>query len=71
MKKLNGFEKLKTSVFISGKGSNFYNLIKFSLKKNSPIRIKLLISNNSNAEGLKYAKKFPFLFKRIYVSRLG
>ena len=65
MKKLNFFEKLKTSVFISGKGSNFYNLIKFSLKKNSPIRIKLLISNNSNAEGLKYAKKFNNK-KKIY-----
>ena len=34
MIKLIGGKKLNTAVFISGKGSNLKNLIKFSLKKN-------------------------------------
>ena len=33
MKKLIGRKKTKTAVFISGKGSNLENLIKFSKKK--------------------------------------
>ena len=33
MIKLIGGKKLNTAVFISGKGSNLKNLIKFSLKK--------------------------------------
>ena len=57
MKKLIGLDKTKTAVFISGTGSNLKNLIKFSSKKNSPISINLVISNNKNAKGLKYAKQ--------------
>ena len=57
MKKLSGFNKIKTSVFISGKGSNFKNLFKFSLKKKSLIEIVLVISNSSKAKGLIFAKK--------------
>ena len=57
MKKSIGPDKVKTAVFISGTGSNLKNLIKFSSKKNSPISINLVISNNKNAKGLKYAKK--------------
>ena len=57
MKKSIGSDKIKTAVFISGTGSNLKNLIKFSFKKNSPISIKLVISNNKNAKGLKYAKQ--------------
>tara|TARA_B100000029_G_scaffold305746_1_gene298599 strand:- start:118 stop:696 length:579 start_codon:yes stop_codon:yes gene_type:complete len=57
MKKLIGRNKTKTAVFISGKGSNLKNLIKFSCKKNSPISIKLVISNKRNANGLKYASQ--------------
>ena len=69
MTKLIGFDKLKTAIFISGTGSNFRNLLKFSKLKNSPIKIHLVISNNSKAKGLKYAKKFKikkkiFQFKR-------
>ena len=55
MKKLTGRNKIKTAVFISGAGSNLNNLIKFSFKKNSPISIKLVISNKKNALGLKFA----------------
>ena len=57
MKKLIGLKKIKTAVFISGKGSNLENLIKFSKKKFSPISINLIISNTNYAKGLKYSRK--------------
>ena len=57
MKKLIGPDKTKTAVFISGTGSNLKKLIKFSYKKKSPISIKLVISSNKNANGLKHANK--------------
>ena len=56
MEKLNG-KKINTAVFISGRGSNLKALIKNSKKKNSPIIIKLVISNNIKAAGLIYAKQ--------------
>ena len=49
--------KKNTAVFISGRGSNLKSLIKYSKKKNSLIKIILVISNNPEAEGLKYAYK--------------
>ena len=49
--------KKNTAVFISGRGSNLKSLIKYSKKKNSLIKITLVISNNPDAEGLKYASK--------------
>ena len=58
MKKLTGFQKTKTAVFISGTGSNLKNLIKFSNKKNSPISINLIVSNTSKAKGLKYSNLY-------------
>ena len=58
MKKSIGLKKIKTAVFISGKGSNLENLIKFSKKKNSPISIDLIISNTHKAKGLKYSRKY-------------
>ena len=57
MKKLNGSKKLITSVFISGTGSNLKKLINFSCKKNSPINIVLVVSNNKYAKGLIFSKK--------------
>ena len=56
MVKLTGYKKVKTAVFISGTGSNLRSLIKFSKKKNSPISINLIISNNPDAKGLKLGK---------------
>ena len=56
MVKLNG-KKINTAVFISGRGSNLKSLVNFFKKKNSPILIKLIVSNNPNAKGLIYAKK--------------
>ena len=58
MIKSNGMDKANVAVFISGSGSNLNSLIKFSLKKNSKFRISLIVSNNSKALGLKYAKLF-------------
>ena len=58
MGKLAGLKKVKTAVFISGTGSNLQNLIKFSLRKSSPISINLIVSNSKKAKGLKYANQF-------------
>ena len=60
-----GPKKIKTAVFISGTGSNLENLIKFSLKKKSPIVVILIISNNAKAKGLRFAKKYK-IKKKIY-----
>ena len=60
-----GLKKLKTAVFISGTGSNLKSLIKFSLLKNSPIKINLIISNNNKAKGLKFAKLYKIKKKLI------
>ncbi len=49
--------KKNIAVFISGRGSNLKSLIKHSKKKNSLIKIILVISNNLDAEGLKYASR--------------
>ena len=67
MKKLFGLNKTETAVFISGTGSNLYNLIKFSLKKDSPIKIGLVISDNSKAKGLNFAKKFKIKKKNFKI----
>ena len=61
-----GPNKILTAVFISGTGTNFKNLIKFSFKKRSPINIKLVISSNSKAKGLNFAKKYK-IKKKIYL----
>tara|TARA_B100000900_G_C20569706_1_gene712711 strand:+ start:991 stop:1575 length:585 start_codon:yes stop_codon:yes gene_type:complete len=58
MTKLGGFRKKNIAVFISGTGSNFKNLHKFSLKKNTRFKINLLVCNNKKAKGLIHAKKF-------------
>ncbi len=56
--------KRKTCIFISGKGTNLKNLIYCSRDNNFPIKISLVISNNKNAYGIKYAKKYkiPYIF---------
>tara|TARA_Y100001958_G_C21205413_1_gene531576 strand:- start:159 stop:722 length:564 start_codon:yes stop_codon:yes gene_type:complete len=55
--------KKNACIFISGKGSNLKNLINKSRDYNFPINIKLVISNNKNAQGINYAKinSIPFL----------
>ena len=50
--------KKKTCVFISGQGSNLKNLVYRSRDSSFPINISLVISNNSKAKGINYAKKY-------------
>ena len=59
-------KKISTCVFISGNGSNLKSIIESSRDYNFPLIIKLVISNNKNAYGIKYAKKYniPHKFYR-------
>ncbi len=69
MVKLIGKNKINTSVFISGNGTNLKNLIKFSKTYNSPIKINIVISNKKNAYGIRYAKKNKIKIKIIDFSK--
>ena len=60
-----GIKKIKCAVFISGTGSNLKSLIQFSKKKNSPISIELIISDNPKAKGLKFGKIFK-ISKKVF-----
>ena len=55
--------KRNACVFISGEGSNLRNLLKRSRDYNFPVSIKLVISNNPNAKGVNFTKKYsiPYL----------
>ena len=69
MVKLIGVNKINTSVFISGKGTNLKNLIEFSKKKISPIKINIVISSNKKAYGIRYAKRNRIEYKIIDFSK--
>jgi len=60
--------KIKTCVLISGTGSNLNSLIKSSREYNFPIRIELVISNNTKAKGLELAKKYSIPY-RVFSSK--
>ena len=62
---LTGSNKINIAVFISGTGSNLKSLIKFSKLKKSPIIIKMIISNNYKAKGLKYANNYK-IKKKVF-----
>ena len=62
---LTGYNKTRTAVFISGTGSNLKSLIQFSKIKKSPISIDFIISNNSKAKGLNYAKIYK-IKKKVF-----
>ena len=70
MLKSTGVNKINIAVFISGNGTNLKNLIQYSLKKKSKFKIKLVVSNNINAKGLDYAKKFQIKKKIINYKNL-
>ncbi len=55
--------KKNACIFISGEGSNLKNLIYRSRDYNFPINIKLVITNNKDANGIIHAKKnsIPYL----------
>ena len=65
MKRSIGPKKIKTAVFISGKGSNLKNLIKFSKFKKYPFSVNLILSNTKKAKGLKYSNQYNIL-KKIF-----
>ncbi len=52
-----GEKKINCAVFISGRGSNLKSIFKYSKQKYSKINLKLVISNKSNAKGIKFANK--------------
>jgi phosphoribosylglycinamide formyltransferase-1 len=62
---LTGSNKINIAVFISGTGSNLKSLIKFSKLKKSPIIIRMIISNNYKAKGLKYANIYK-IKKKVF-----
>ena len=55
--------KINSCVFISGNGSNLKSLIKNSRDYNFPIKIQLIISNNANAKGIRFAKQYSIPYK--------
>ena len=55
--------KIRSCVLISGDGSNLRSLIKSSRDYNFPIKIQLIISNNPNAKGLRFAKQYSIPYK--------
>ena len=56
-------KKINACIFISGRGTNLKSIIMSSRDYNFPIIVKLIISDNDNAKGLKYAKKFNIPYK--------
>ena len=50
-------KKIRTCVFISGKGSNLNHIIKNSRDYNFPAKVVLVISDDPDAKGLLIAKK--------------
>ncbi len=69
MRKSIGSKKIKTAVFISGKGSNLKNLIIYSKNKKCPFSINLIFSNTNKAKGLKYSKIYKIKKKIIYYDK--
>ena len=61
--------KKNIAVFISGRGSNLKSLINYSKKKNSLIKIMLVISNNTNAKGLKIANNFKIKNSQRFLTK--
>ena len=61
-----GTNKIKTAVFISGKGSNLQALIEYSKLKKSLISINLIISDNIKAKGLNYSKLYG-IKKKVFI----
>ena len=69
MRKSTGPKKIKTAVFISGKGSNLKNLIKFSKNEKYPFSVSLIFSNTNKAKGLRYSKIYKIKKKIIYYDK--
>ena len=57
--------KERLCVLISGRGSNLLSIIKSCHEKDFPAKVKLIVSNNPDAYGLRYAKQYKIPFKVI------
>ena len=56
---------LKLAILISGNGSNMLNIVESCLKKEIDAKVKIVISNNPNSDGLKKLKDFDICSKII------
>ena len=45
------------AILISGRGSNMLNIVESSKLKKIKSKVKIVISNNSNSDGIKTAQK--------------
>ena len=61
--------KKKACIFISGSGTNLRSIIKSSREYNFPINIRLIVSNNKNAKGIIFAKKFSIPYICLKTNR--
>ena len=61
----NNIKKIKTAIFISGRGSNMESLIKATKNQEFPASISLVLTNNSLAPGIKLAKKHNIPVKKF------
>ncbi len=65
--------KIKVAILISGRGSNMQAIVKACEDRNFPAEIVLVLSNKSDAEGLKFAEskniKTAFVNHREFSSR--
>ena len=57
--------KERLCVLISGRGSNLLSIIKSCREKDFPAKVKLIVSNNPDAYGLRYAKQYKIPLKVI------
>ena len=57
--------KKRACVFISGSGTNLKSIIKNTRDYNFPIKICLVVSNNKNAGGIIFAKKYSIPYQII------
>ena len=68
------------AILISGRGSNMLNIVEASKHKKIKSKVKIVISNNTNSEGIKIAQKLgikteiisqkKFLFKNDFENML-
>ena len=61
--------KKKACVFISGSGTNLRSIIKNSRDYNFPINICLIVSNNTKAKGIFFAKKFSIPYINLNTNK--
>ena len=57
--------ELNLAILISGRGSNMLNIVDASKKKRIKSKVKIVISNNSNSDGLKIVQKLGIKTKII------